>query len=432
VAEYELTKAFYHTLLETDRLPRSELDRYQAELLDRFLEFAKTNIAFYRDWRLPEAADFASEDWLQVPTINRATLASRIRDFKADRLPPGHGEFRRTRTGGSAGTPMEVWLSQLFTISRIVPLYRMYTTHGVDARLPKFMFRDKNYSARWGTDQVFRKWAFPWLPEDQLGDRIHLDIEIPAREQLDRIAERSPANVNTLPWNILRLGLESRRSGKSPTIPFFFAVGEYLAPEVRLLAEETFGSRVISILTLAEAGMIAIQCPTSERFHIQSELVLAEILDEDGRPCETGEMGELVVTPFYNYAMPLIRYRTGDYVVQGGDCSCGTSLPTIERFAGSKPHLFQYPDGARRLPAIDRVHISELIGHVNWQLVQTGPGQAELRFEQPSRSDLPADSLHAHLLEALDEGWTVATKQVEKIAKTSGGKLPFCVNAMAQ
>jgi phenylacetate-CoA ligase len=138
----------------------------------------------------------------------------------------------------------------------------------------------------------------------------------------------------------------------------------------------------------------------------------------------------LVVTPFYNYAMPLIRYRTGDYVMQGDDCPCESSLPTIERFIGSKPHLFQCPDGSRRLPPIDRVRISELIGHINWQLVQTGPGQAELRYEQPLKTAVPTDLLREHIHEALGEGWTLTAKQAENIPKTSGGKRPFCVNAL--
>jgi phenylacetate-CoA ligase len=430
VAAYDLTRAFYHTLLQTNHLPKPELRRYQTELLHRFLEFTKTNISFYRDWGLPEAPDVASLAWSQLPTIERETLASRTSEFKSSHLPRGHGQFLRGRTGGSADTPMELWVSQLFTISRIVPLYRMYSLYDIDPALPLFMFRDKNYSVRWKKDTIFRKWSYPWLPEDQLGDRIHLDIEMPAGEQLDRVVDRSPANVNTLPWNILQLGIESRSSGKMPSIPFFFAVGEYLAPEVTVLAEETFSSRVISILSSIEAGVIAIRCPVGEGFHIQSELLLAEILDEAGRPCEAGEFGELVVTPFYNYAMPLIRYRTGDYVVQGGDCPCGSSLPTIERFVGSKPHLFHYPDGSRRLPSIDRVRISEWIGHVNWQLTQNGPGEAELRYEEPSKCDVPCRLLQEHLLKALGTGWDVAVKPVKKIPRTSGGKRPFCVKAI--
>jgi phenylacetate-CoA ligase len=430
VGEYDLTKAFYETLLETERLPKSELQRYQAEPLRRFLEHAGANVPFYRDRRMNGAIDPHSSAWREIPTINRSTLAAYGSEFMAPELPRGHGEFRRWRTGGSTGAQLDIALSQLFSIARLVPTFRMFNDYKLDPSLTLFMIRNKDYSARWTDDLVFRKWAFPWMPEDQLGDRIHLDIEMPITEQLDRLGRRSPAYVHTLPWNILRLGLESRRSGKTPSIPVLISVAEYLAPEVRALAEQMFGSRVVNILSSAEGGIIAIECPAG-RLHIQSEVIFTEILNEVGRPCQPGETGELVITPFYNYAMPLIRYRTGDYVVAGGDCSCGRPHPNFERFVGRKEHLFQFLDGSRRLPPIDRVRITELIGHDAWVLVQTEPGVVELRHEQSWEIGTAADAVREHLSSALGNGWSVALAENAKVPKTSGGKRHFCINAVA-
>ena len=47
---------------------------------------------------------------------------------------------------------------------------------------------------------------------------------------------------------------------------------------------------------------------------IQPQLMLVEVLDEHDRPVAHGQAGEVVVTPFHVSAMPLLRYRTGDYV----------------------------------------------------------------------------------------------------------------------
>jgi phenylacetate-coenzyme A ligase PaaK-like adenylate-forming protein len=44
---------------------------------------------------------------------------------------------------------------------------------------------------------------------------------------------------------------------------------------------------------------------------------------------ELGEEGELVVTYGLNRAMPLLRYRTGDYFEVAGECDCGLPGPTL-------------------------------------------------------------------------------------------------------
>jgi len=44
-----------------------------------------------------------------------------------------------------------------------------------------------------------------------------------------------------------------------------------------------------------------------------------EVLGNDGRHVNPGDIGEIVVTGFYNFAMPFIRYRTGDMAVFNGD-----------------------------------------------------------------------------------------------------------------
>lgn len=428
----DFSRAFLETLLQTERLPKAGLRHYQAELLARFLEHAATNVPFYRERRVAYGAtDVCSRAWLQTPTIDRSSLAAHGRELRARRVPRGHGDVRIISSGGSTAIPVSIALTNLESISRVLPTYRMFTGYGMDPGLPLFMIRNKSYAAAWIDDLVYRKWAYPWLPEAKLGDRIHIDIELSPDAQLDTLSARAPAYANTLPSNILRLGLESRRTGKAPSIPVLIAVAEHLPPEVTALAGQAFGSRVINILTSSEAGVIAIQCPASHLLHVQSERVLAEVLDENGRPCVAGETGEVVVTPFYNYAMPLIRYRTGDYVVQGGDCPCGRSLPTIERFVGRKEHLFNFPDGSCRVPSIDRVRISEWIGHDAWQLVQTGHAQAELRYEHSPEIGAAADAIRDHVLDGLGGDWSIDVTEVAKVPKTGGGKRHFCVSAVA-
>jgi phenylacetate-CoA ligase len=431
VAATDFSRAYLDTLLRTERLPAAELAAYQADLLRRFLDHADANVPFYRG-RLPKASiDVESEAWLSIPTIDRNTLAAHGAGLRAEQVPAGHGQEERTSTGGSTGAPVVSALSGLESYGRVAITYRMFTVHSLDLAMPMFQIRNKGYAANWTDALVFRKWGYPWLAEPDLGDRIFVDFELPAAEQIARIEERAPAYLNTLPSNLLRLIVEARRSGKQPGIPAIFTVAEYLGPDVAKAAEETFGANVVDILTSSEAGPIAIQCAESGLYHIQSERLLAEIVDPDSRPVRPGETGEVTVTPFYNYAMPLIRYRSGDFVVKGGPCPCGRSLPTIERFAGRREHMFRFPDGSARLPPIDRVFLCEAVGHEAWQLAQTAPGAAVLRHEASSRLPGARAAVRDHLEAGLGRGWTIELAEAASVPKTRGGKRHFCVNETA-
>src|SRR5690606_14180224 len=114
----------------------------------------------------------------------------------------------------------------LESYGRVDITYRMFATHGLDPAMPMFEMRKKSYAASWTDDLVFRKWAYPWLPEAKLGDRIFIDFETPPAAQLAAIAERELAYLNTLPSNLLRLIVEARRSGVRPRIPVIFTVAE--------------------------------------------------------------------------------------------------------------------------------------------------------------------------------------------------------------
>lgn len=431
MAATDFSKAYLDTLLRTERLERSELRAYQADLLRRFLDHAAANVPFYRDCLPSGPVDIDSETWLAIPTIDRSTLAAHGDTLRAERLPEGHGRREQTSSGGSTGAPVISALSGLESYGRVAITYRMFATHSLDPAMPMFQIRNKGYAANWTDDLVFRKWAYPWLPEAELGDRIFIDVETPPAAQLAAIAEREPAYLNTLPSNLLRLIVEARRSGVRPSIPIIFTVAEYLAPEVARAAEQTFGARVADILTSSEAGPIAIQCAENGLYHIQSERVLAEVLDPGGRPVAPGEIGEVTVTPFYNYAMPLIRYRSGDFVVNGSPCPSGRSLPTIARFAGRREHMFHYADGSARMPPIDRVWICEALGHEAWQLVQTAPETAVLRYEPSASMPGRRDAVLGHLHEALSDGWRIDLSEAEHVPKATSGKRHFCANEMA-
>ena len=97
--------------------------------------------------------------------------------------------------------------------------------------------------------------------------------------------------------------------------------------------EEILGSRLFPHYGSREMALGgAISCQAHEGMHLREDHVIAEIIDEQGNPLPVGEFGELVITTIGMEAMPLIRYRTGDYTrILPDRCPCGSEVLRLDR-----------------------------------------------------------------------------------------------------
>ncbi len=423
--EIRIAEEFLDTLLRTERSTEAELRNYQAGLLTKLVHHAAANVPFYSARaQPPERIDPKSDYWLQQPFMSRRDLTENNENLRAREFPRLHGLITTAYTGGSTGPSARRDLSSLESLARFVASYRMFKSWDLDQTLALYWLR----KPRAPSPSNYDRWGFPWTAKEKLGPRRSMDIALPATEQLQFMQGGGPVYANTLPSNILRLAHEASRSKPGLSIPHIVSVAEYLSPEVRQAASTAFGTRVIDVFSSAEGGVIAVECPDSGLYHIQSELLLAEIVRDDGEPCGEGETGEVVVTPLYNYATPLLRYRSGDYVERGPRCSCGRTLPTISRIVGRKQHMFVFPDGRRALPAIDRVKITEILHHDHWVLAQTGRADAELRIAGPTTRAQETRILEMTTA-ALQNQFQIKPRTVDALPLTSGGKRHFTLNA---
>ncbi len=79
------------------------------------------------------------------------------------------------------------------------------------------------------------------------------------------------------------------------------------------------------------------ECPEHKGNHALSDLIFTEILDESGNPVNTGEIGELVVTPLGIQTMPLLRFATGDMLTyHDNPCNCGRNTLRLSAVVGRK------------------------------------------------------------------------------------------------
>ena len=113
--------------------------------------------------------------------------------------------------------------------------------------------------------------------------------------------------------------------------------GDYLADSLRETLERLWGCAVFDHYGLTESGLgFAVQCPALEGRHVRGDELEVEILEPGtDRVLPVGEWGEIVFTTLRREAMPLRRYRTGDYGrLLPGVCPCGYAGPRLDKVLG--------------------------------------------------------------------------------------------------
>jgi phenylacetate-CoA ligase len=103
------------------------------------------------------------------------------------------------------------------------------------------------------------------------------------------------------------------------------------------LVEKNWGAKVFSTYGVTELAASLCECEFGLGGHLHPELLFLEVLDEAGNHVPDGEVGELTATTFGVEAMPLIRYRTGDFaMIHRSPCSCGRRSLRIGPVVGRK------------------------------------------------------------------------------------------------
>lgn len=113
--------------------------------------------------------------------------------------------------------------------------------------------------------------------------------------------------------------------------------GDYPAESLRLTLERRWDCQVFDHYGMTESGMgFAVQCPALEGRHVRNDELSVEIVEPGtDRVLPVGEWGEIVFTTLRREAMPLRRYRTGDYGrLLPGACPCGYTGQRLDRVLG--------------------------------------------------------------------------------------------------
>jgi len=401
--EKKLTQGFYATLQKTPLLSRAAILDYQRKLLEKLLRHARAQVPYYRDGGQLEVLFGADgkidwSRWPLVPILTRRAARENEDRLRAETLPPEMLPLENDMTSGSTGAPLRIARTMLSRVASRALLGRAVTWHdrGDIGRVAVSRYVKPDFVP--ATDGHTITLPGHWLPQ----------------EQIDFLARAQVTHLITYP-NLLASLLAAGDPAALKNLRVVVLTGEALAPELRREFAEKLPARLIECYSATEVGPIAYE-DSNHHLRICEENVFVETGSS-----VAGSGAEVILTPFYAYAMPLIRYAPGDYInLSASPQSFMPALRRIEKIAGRERNLFRNPQGALFYPFIAAKQLAGILDYREWQLEQTSRQEAVFRIVCPSPpTPEQIRRLEAELTRVL-QGLAATVVEVAQIPKTPG------------
>src|SRR5215510_8703750 len=395
-------------LIARDTWSRRELLDVRQRRLHTLLHHAVTASPFYRETIGPAVA--ANASLKDLPPLTKGALMDqwdrivtdprlRLRDVEAHLAGERRGElllgaYRAFATGGTTGERTVVvydgdaWLWTVANMRRWVhTLGAEPTTRAVGIGAP--------------TPLHITNRAFAELQSGR-SDAPRLSVLTPVQELVDRLNEYQPEMIFTYPSRARRL-VEEQEAGRLRIHPTRIAsTAEVLAADVRELMRNTWHARVFDSYGTTEAGLLGTECEVAKGIHIAEDMVVYEVVDQEGRPVADGTPGtKVLVTNLFNRALPLIRYEISDIAtLDSGPCLCGRPYARVTAIDGRREDymtLHALGGGTIRIHAARlRAPLAGVPGLRQFQVV---PDLGDLKVRVSIRSGVDTQSVRASTAE---------------------------------
>ncbi|HET7584059.1 MAG TPA: AMP-binding protein [Gemmatimonadaceae bacterium] len=362
----------------------------------------------------PAPLNGAEQDVLALLAQLPPTGKGELRDAAHGALAGGrvNAHWRRSRSSGSTGEPFETYFdARAWAVLKY--LVKLRTRMRCGLRL---------------TDRVAVLDAVPVhrraaSPLERMGRLRVVSVLQPAECIAQELLAFRPRVLYGLPSVLAELAPLVDAAPRPLAVHAVFTGGELLSPAVRERIGAALAARVHDVYGTSETKEIAWECAAGS-MHVNADVVVAEVLDENGSRVKEGEVGALVVTSLMNAAMPLLRYRTGDRgSLRNDPCACGCVFPRLGIVSGREVETITLPSGRRVSPYELTCAMEAVAGVRAYRIRQTAIGEFEAAIVPEGGVD--TDALRAAAVAALRrvlEGAEVEACLVDELPRGARGK----------
>lgn len=430
-------------LVKNEFLSSEERHERQNGLLRRLIRFAAHTVPYYQslfaDHGLTWQDITSVEDLIKIPVLDREQLKAAGPGLKARQYVKNNRPSYATRTSGSSGTPLVI--SQSSVVGLLYGLCKQRDFRWLRADPMKTLASIVNSNnvtlpgsskkMTVGDDRKLDEWRYVGNFFETGPSHIFLN-ENPVADQIDWLQKINPDYFSCMAEDLEIMAMVYGERAVPKNLQWIQAVSQDFNADMRRTVDDVFHKPVHQNYGLNEIGYVAGRCPVSRKYHVFWEHCIVEILDDDDQPCPPGTRGRMVITSLSNWAMPLIRYDSGDIGEAADDsCACGRNMPSFANIHGRYRRIAYLPESTsetradlrrilRDLPESTKQYYSRTQLHQDKQINYV------LTFETSS-------GLPGQMLDAIEKAWAAQMKarglahrltlrQTDKIGYSKGGK----------
>jgi phenylacetate-CoA ligase len=417
------THARLRELEQTEWLSPEALRDLQFRRLKQHLEFAYREVPYYGRLldahQLPPSRVTSFEDFARIPCLTKDLIREHFSHLQPHRTKLRHAA--RVSTGGSTGRPVTVLVDRERMAFADAARLRAHRWFGADMGTREVVL--------WGSSLELTKQDTARTIRDRfINSRLlsAFDLGATSLARYARIIQRyRPGKLYGYASALYLLASYLRQIGWTPPGGWpraIFTTAEPLFDFQRATIEAVFGCPVAVEYGCREVGLIAAECPAGG-LHIAAEGVVLETLAN----------GELVVTHVDSFAMPLIRYRTGDVgVLEPAPCTCGRGLPRLKSVEGRRTD-FLITAGGRVMHALAVIYILREIPYVReFQVIQERLDRVTVKIVPgPGFSDADQAAVTSGIEHLFDHTVSVDVELADAIARPPSGKHRYVISDVA-
>ncbi len=408
-----------------------ELKEEQDARLSRMIRFAYENVPYYKKLfaglRLTPEEIRGIEDLNKLPILTKEAIKRDYGAFKP--LSLSRMKFYHRATGGSTGAPLKYRASKEHRTRAGVLLYRGWGYGGYELGDKIFFFAGESlgsgskYGRLTKIHELARNSRF-FSVLDMEEESLERYLAVLNKEKPGFIRGYASAINELARWII-------NRGERVHSLRAVFTTAEKLFPEMRRNIEKAFGSKVFDGYGLDDGGVTAYQCGYENNYHIDTENAVLEVVDEKSlQPVREGR-GKVVATSLYNWAMPFIRYDTGDLAeASAKPCPCGRPHPVLTEVIGRYRDILITPEGTRIHGGLFTHIFSGFPQVKEFRVIQKRIDRVEIQVVLENPKDRIRLEVIEKLIKERSPNWKIEFVFKDGIEKTARSKHRFIVNAM--
>jgi phenylacetate-CoA ligase len=340
---------------ETAYQPIDKVKTMQEQKLQQLIQFVSRHSLFYKNVFAANninPLDIKTlNDLAKIPTTSKEHLQQRNNDFLC---VPGNKIIEYSSTSGTLGSPVTIALTEN-DLNRLA--YNEYSS---------FLCADGSsndiYQLMLTLDRQFMAGMAYYSGIRKIGAGIiRLGPGVPSL-QWETILRLKPTAVVAVPSFLIKLiqfAKEHHIDINKTSVQKAICIGENIRNtdfSFNILGKkitEAWNIKLYSTYASTEMQTAFTECSAFNGGHLQPELLILEMLDENNQPVAAGEPGEVTITTLGVEGMPLLRYKTGDICIHFNEpCACGRTSTRLSPIVGRKKQLIKYKGTTLYPPAL--------------------------------------------------------------------------------